>query len=94
MGVADALSATLPCKYSILNRSIYSFNTLAARRPPPTASAFAWRLGFCDFPSGGEGGVPERLMQASRSLPPGGGVGETRAKPAVEPVGGGKRGVP
>ena len=25
--------------------------SLAARRPPPTASAFAWRLGFCDSPS-------------------------------------------
>ena len=25
-----------------------------ARRPPPTASAFAWRLGFCDSPSRGE----------------------------------------
>ena len=22
--------------------------------PPPTASAFAWRLGFCDSPSRGE----------------------------------------
>ena len=29
--------------------------SLAARRPPPTASAFAWRLGFCDSPL--KGGV-------------------------------------
>ena len=28
--------------------------SFAARRPPPTASAFAWRLGFCDSPSRGE----------------------------------------
>ena len=28
--------------------------SLSARRPPPTASAFACRLGFCDSPSRGE----------------------------------------
>ena len=28
--------------------------SLAGRRPPPTASAFACRLSFCDSPSRGE----------------------------------------
>ena len=41
--------------------------SLAARRPPPTASAFAWRLGFCDSPLKGgviawERGRPARML--------------------------------
>ena len=53
--------------------------------PPPHQPSPAARL--LRLPLKG-GVILERLMQASRSLPPGGGVGETRAKPAVEPEGG------
>ncbi len=40
---------------TVLKRpGVAALRSLAARRPPPTASAFAWRLGFCDSPSRGE----------------------------------------
>ena len=45
MGVLEAVYEALSGPHSSL---------AAWLPPPPTASAFAWRLGFCDSPSRGE----------------------------------------
>ena len=56
---------------------------------PPTASAFACGSASATPPQGGSDRVLLEALCWPQALPPGGGVGETRAPPAVEPVGGG-----
>ncbi len=57
----------------------------AAPRMPPTASAFACGSASATPPQGGSDRVLLEAMCWPQALPPGGGVGETRAPPAVEP---------